>query len=57
MCFKGGTGLIYAFAYMQTHFHSGLWAIQVTDETPQTSFVDQTDFYYRKIKVRFMTAL
>ncbi|KAJ7123310.1 hypothetical protein C8R43DRAFT_44110 [Mycena crocata] len=46
----GGTGLIYAFGYMQTHFHSGLWAIQVTDETPRTSFVVQTDFYYQKIK-------
>ncbi|KAF7351307.1 Acetyl-CoA synthetase-like protein [Mycena sanguinolenta] len=46
----GGTGLIYAFAYMQTHFNSGLWAIQVTDETPRNSFVEQTDFYYRKIK-------
>ncbi|KAF7350260.1 NRPS-like enzyme [Mycena venus] len=28
----------------------GLWAIQVTDETPRTSFVAQTDFYYQKIK-------
>ncbi|KAJ6487824.1 hypothetical protein C8R45DRAFT_257544 [Mycena sanguinolenta] len=46
----GGTGLIYAFAYMQTHFNSGLWGIQVTDETPRNSFVEQTDFYYRKIK-------
>ncbi|KAJ7816733.1 Alpha/Beta hydrolase protein [Mycena olivaceomarginata] len=46
----GGTGLIYAFAHMQTHFHSGLWAIQVTHETPRTSFVAQTDFYHQKIK-------
>ncbi|KAF7341776.1 Acetyl-CoA synthetase-like protein [Mycena sanguinolenta] len=46
----GGTGFIYVFVYMQTHFHSGLWAIQVTDETPRTSFVAQTDFYYQKIK-------
>ncbi|KAF7351301.1 Acetyl-CoA synthetase-like protein [Mycena sanguinolenta] len=46
----GGTGLIYAFSYMQTHFNSGLWGIQVTDETPRNSFVEQTDFYYRKIK-------
>ncbi|KAJ7122205.1 hypothetical protein C8R44DRAFT_705178 [Mycena epipterygia] len=46
----GGSGLIYSFIYMQTHFRSGLWAIQVTAETPRTSFVAQTDFYYRKIK-------
>ncbi|KAJ7659105.1 hypothetical protein DFH06DRAFT_1472553 [Mycena polygramma] len=46
----GGSGFIYAFAYMQTHFRTGLWAIQVTDETPRTSFVAQTDFYYHKIK-------
>ncbi|KAJ7247862.1 hypothetical protein B0H12DRAFT_1124293 [Mycena haematopus] len=46
----GGTGLIYAFGYMQTHFTSGLWAIQVTDETPRTSFAVQTDFYFQKIK-------
>ncbi|KAJ7670303.1 hypothetical protein B0H17DRAFT_202349 [Mycena rosella] len=46
----GGTGLIYSFAYMQTHFKSGLWAIQITDETPQTSFAAQTDFYYAKVK-------
>ncbi|KAJ6518216.1 hypothetical protein C8R47DRAFT_1086338 [Mycena vitilis] len=46
----GGSGLIYAFSYMQTHFRTGLWAIQVTDETPRSSFVAQTDFYYRKIK-------
>ncbi|KAJ7117148.1 hypothetical protein C8R44DRAFT_792013, partial [Mycena epipterygia] len=45
-----GGGLIYSFAYMQTHFRSGLWAIQVTTETPRTSFIAQTDFYYRKIK-------
>ncbi|KAJ7655451.1 hypothetical protein B0H17DRAFT_1098963 [Mycena rosella] len=46
----GGAGFIYSFAYMQTHFKSGLWAIQVTDETPRTSFVAQTDFYYTKLK-------
>ncbi|KAF7341778.1 NRPS-like enzyme [Mycena sanguinolenta] len=46
----GGAGFIYPFVYMQTHFHSGLWAIQVTDDTPRTSFVAQTDFYHQKIK-------
>ncbi|KAJ6628492.1 hypothetical protein B0H10DRAFT_2209402 [Mycena sp. CBHHK59/15] len=46
----GGGGFIYAFVYMQTHFRTGLWAIQVTSETPRTSFAAQTDFYYHKIK-------
>ncbi|KAJ6468640.1 hypothetical protein C8R47DRAFT_1151234 [Mycena vitilis] len=46
----GGGGFIYSFVYLQTHMHTGLWAIQVTNETPKTSFVAQTDFYYRKIK-------
>ncbi|KAJ6507610.1 hypothetical protein DFH09DRAFT_1437030 [Mycena vulgaris] len=46
----GGGGFIYSFLYFQKHFRTGLWAIQVTDETPRTSFVSQTDFYYRKIK-------
>ncbi|KAJ7485841.1 hypothetical protein FB451DRAFT_1554646 [Mycena latifolia] len=46
----GAAGVIYSFVYMQTHFRTGLWAIQVTSETPRTSFVSQTDFYYRKIK-------
>ncbi|KAJ7482012.1 hypothetical protein FB451DRAFT_1237794 [Mycena latifolia] len=46
----GGGGFIYSFVYMQTHFCTGLWAIQVTSETPRTTFVAQTDFYYRKIK-------
>ncbi|KAJ6538443.1 hypothetical protein DFH09DRAFT_1398139 [Mycena vulgaris] len=46
----GGDGFIYWFLYMQKNFQTGLWAIQVTDETPRTSFVAQTDFYYRKIK-------
>jgi hypothetical protein len=36
---------------MQTHFRTGLWAIQATSETPRTSFAAQTNFYYRKIKV------
>jgi hypothetical protein len=48
----GGGGFIYSFLYLQTHFRTGLWAIQVTSETPRTSFVAQTDFYFRKIKVR-----
>ncbi|KAJ7039812.1 hypothetical protein C8F04DRAFT_1254618 [Mycena alexandri] len=30
---------------------SGLWGIQVTDETPRTSFTAQTALYYHKIKV------
>jgi len=46
----GGAGFIYPFVYMQTRFHSGLWAIQVTNETPRMSFVAQTDFYHQKIK-------
>ncbi|KAF8162196.1 hypothetical protein K438DRAFT_1731291 [Mycena galopus ATCC 62051] len=46
----GGAGFIYEFLYFQKHFHTGLWAIQVVPETPRTSFVTQTDFYYRKIK-------
>ncbi|KAJ6600965.1 hypothetical protein DFH09DRAFT_969448 [Mycena vulgaris] len=46
----GGGGFIYSFLYMQKNFRTGLWAIQVTNETPRTSFVAQTDFYYRKIK-------
>ncbi|KAJ6475669.1 hypothetical protein DFH09DRAFT_446189 [Mycena vulgaris] len=46
----GGDGFIYWFLYMQKNFRTGLWAIQVTNETPRTSFVAQTDFYYRKIK-------
>ncbi|KAJ7642621.1 hypothetical protein DFH06DRAFT_1214012 [Mycena polygramma] len=46
----GGGGFKYSFVYLQTHMHTGLWAIQVTTETPKTSFVAQTDFYYRKIK-------
>ncbi|KAJ7770524.1 hypothetical protein B0H16DRAFT_1515748 [Mycena metata] len=46
----GGSGHVFAFAYMQAHFKTGLWAIQVTEETPRTSFIAQTDFYYRKIK-------
>ncbi|KAF7348966.1 NRPS-like enzyme [Mycena venus] len=46
----GGGGFIYAFVYFQKHFRTGLWAIQVVTETPRTSFVTQTDFYYRKIK-------
>ncbi|KAJ6538456.1 hypothetical protein DFH09DRAFT_1368847 [Mycena vulgaris] len=46
----GGDGFIYLFIYMQKNFRTGLWAIQVTNETPRTSFVAQTDFYYRKIK-------
>ncbi|KAJ6484095.1 hypothetical protein C8R45DRAFT_1214951 [Mycena sanguinolenta] len=47
----GGGGTVYSFAYMQTHFHSGLWAVQVTHETPRTSFVAQTNFYHQKIKL------
>ncbi|KAJ7796926.1 hypothetical protein B0H14DRAFT_2619439 [Mycena olivaceomarginata] len=46
----GGTGFIYSFVHLQMHFRTGLWAIQVVPETPCTSFVSQTDFYYRKIK-------
>ncbi|KAJ7289097.1 hypothetical protein C8J57DRAFT_1627489 [Mycena rebaudengoi] len=46
----GGSGHVYAFGYIQTHFETGLWAIQVTKETPRTSFIAQTDFYYHKIK-------
>ncbi|KAJ7457190.1 hypothetical protein B0H11DRAFT_2243454 [Mycena galericulata] len=46
----GGGGYIYSFLYMQTYFRTGLWAIQVTSETPRTSFAAQTDFYFRKIK-------
>ncbi|KAJ6571067.1 hypothetical protein B0H19DRAFT_1346182 [Mycena capillaripes] len=46
----GGGGFIFEFAYMQTHFRSGLWAIQVVAETLRISFVAQTDFYYMKIK-------
>ncbi|KAJ7758347.1 hypothetical protein B0H16DRAFT_1720950 [Mycena metata] len=46
----GAGGLIDSFVYMQTHFRTGLWAIQGTSETPLTSFVAQTNFYYRKIK-------
>ncbi|KAF8209695.1 hypothetical protein K438DRAFT_1810225 [Mycena galopus ATCC 62051] len=46
----GGGGFIYSFLYFQKHFRTGLWAIQVVPETPRTSFVTQTDFYYRKIK-------
>ncbi|KAJ7261532.1 hypothetical protein C8J57DRAFT_1471415 [Mycena rebaudengoi] len=46
----GGNGFIYSFVYLQMHFRTGLWAIQVVPETPRTSFVSQTDFYYRKIK-------
>ncbi|KAF7339024.1 Acetyl-CoA synthetase-like protein [Mycena venus] len=46
----GGDGFIYSFVYFQKHFRTGLWAIQVVTETPCTSFVTQTDFYYRKIK-------
>ncbi|KAJ6475681.1 hypothetical protein DFH09DRAFT_1379760 [Mycena vulgaris] len=42
--------VLYLFIYMQKNFRTGLWAIQVTNETPRTSFVAQTDFYYRKIK-------
>ncbi|KAJ7703385.1 Alpha/Beta hydrolase protein [Mycena olivaceomarginata] len=45
-----GTGFIYSFVHLQMHFRTGLWAIQVVPETPCTSFVSQTDFYYRKIK-------
>jgi hypothetical protein len=48
----GAGGFIYGFLYLQKHFHTGLWAIQAVPETPLTSFVTQTDFYYRKIKVR-----
>ncbi|KAJ6574353.1 hypothetical protein B0H19DRAFT_1371452 [Mycena capillaripes] len=46
----GGDGFIYSFVHFQKHFRTGLWAIQVVTETPRTSFVAQTDFYYRKIK-------
>ncbi|KAJ7770525.1 Alpha/Beta hydrolase protein [Mycena metata] len=46
----GGSGHVFAFGYMQADFKTGLWAIQVTKDTPRTSFVAQTDFYYTKIK-------
>ncbi|KAJ7918834.1 hypothetical protein B0H13DRAFT_2187284 [Mycena leptocephala] len=46
----GGGGFIYSFVHLQMHFRTGLWAIQVMPETPRTSFVSQTDFYYKKIK-------
>ncbi|KAJ7039843.1 hypothetical protein C8F04DRAFT_280833 [Mycena alexandri] len=45
-----GSGDLYALSYMQTHFKTGLWGIQVTDETPRASFIAQTEFYYKKIK-------
>ncbi|KAJ7770560.1 hypothetical protein B0H16DRAFT_1715220 [Mycena metata] len=46
----GGAGTVYCYRYMQARFKTGLWAIQVTNETPRTSFIAQTDFYYQKIK-------
>ncbi|KAJ7189320.1 hypothetical protein GGX14DRAFT_485207 [Mycena pura] len=46
----GGGGFIYGFLYLQKQFRTGLWAIQAVPETPRTSFVTQTDFYYGKIK-------
>ncbi|KAJ7216008.1 hypothetical protein GGX14DRAFT_442668 [Mycena pura] len=46
----GGGGFIYGFLHLQKQFRTGLWAIQAVPETPRTSFVTQTDFYYKKIK-------
>ncbi|KAJ7039814.1 hypothetical protein C8F04DRAFT_996222 [Mycena alexandri] len=46
----GGSGDVYCYRYMQARFKTGLWAIQVTKDTPRTSFIAQTDFYYQKIK-------
>ncbi|KAJ7128068.1 hypothetical protein C8R46DRAFT_1017532 [Mycena filopes] len=46
----GGSGDAYCFRFMQAAFKTGLWAIHVTNETPRTSFIAQTDFYYQKIK-------
>lgn len=47
----GAGGTVHAFGPLQEKFRSALWVIQVTPDTPLTSLVEQTSFYYRKIKV------
>ncbi|KAJ8089402.1 hypothetical protein PM082_014650 [Marasmius tenuissimus] len=46
----GGGGTIHSFGPLQKKFHSALWAIQATPETPRNSLHAQAKFYVQKIK-------
>ncbi|KAF8997175.1 hypothetical protein BDQ17DRAFT_1411496 [Cyathus striatus] len=46
----GAAGSISDFMSMSETYHSALWAIQVTEETPLTSIQALAEFYYGKIK-------
>lgn len=48
----GVAGSVIHFKPFQEKFRSALWAIQVTPDTPLTSFREQAAFYYQKIKAR-----
>jgi hypothetical protein len=47
----GVAGSAIHFKPLQEKFRSALWAIQVTPDTPVSSFQEQAAFYYQKIKV------
>ncbi|KAF8997173.1 hypothetical protein BDQ17DRAFT_1248888 [Cyathus striatus] len=46
----GAGGSISDFLEMSEKYHSALWVIQVTEETPLTSILALAEFYYGKIK-------
>ncbi|KAH8693160.1 Alpha/Beta hydrolase protein [Talaromyces proteolyticus] len=46
----GAGGTIHAFPPLQEKFRSGLWAIQVTPDTPLDSMENLVSFYYAAIK-------
>ncbi|KAJ8089407.1 hypothetical protein PM082_014655 [Marasmius tenuissimus] len=46
----GGGGNIHSFGPLQKKFHSAIWAIQSTPDTPLSSIHAQAEFYVQKIK-------
>ncbi|KAG7094092.1 hypothetical protein E1B28_007710 [Marasmius oreades] len=46
----GGGGNIHSFGPLQKKFHSSIWAIQSTPDTPLTSIHAQAEFYVKKMR-------
>jgi hypothetical protein len=46
----GGAGIVTVFKGIQEQFHTPLWALQLTEDTPVDSFDHLVEFYFRKIK-------